>query len=551
MGAMRAHSIAALLAGVTLVSGLTAEALAPPPRGSAQLSSFVSLTGVAAVKSGRSSGEIDTTIALSFGDDAFQMSLGPCYSVTGSVTPRGKKGTKLKLTLDDASREPYRGFMTLLAARGGANPSPALRARTKLLLTLNDDDTATLKIKTRLPAGKGKAASVKAELTGLVETPGLPPVPERCRFPGPTSSQPLALTARGDFLAAVNPENDTVSFFDVRPGAGLRLAEVAVQDEPNGVVFLPDGSKAYVANTVSGTLSVIPTDLANGVVPSPVGDIPVGAEPYGLALTPNGSKLYVSNARSGSVSVVDTATDTVIGTIPNAGPEPRGLAVTNDGDDDDLDETLFVTQFLSQLDPGKVDGADDAKSGRVTVIDTALDMVTGTNLLPPLADTGFQAAGDALARVLPGADFTFPTGAYPNQLNNVALKGPFVYVPNTGASPNGPFRFDVNVQSLLSYSDAAGAGAGSINMQLAVANQTSETTALPDRPLGDGVRARERRGLRGQRGERRRGKGARRPRDRAYRPCSSIPRIRVACSRSRSARTRAESSSIPRIRAPT
>ena len=55
----------------------------------------------------------------------------------------------------------------------------------------------------------------------------------------------------------------------------------------------------------------------------------------------------------------------------------------------------------------------------------------------------------------PGPDFTFPTGAYPNQLNNIALKGSFVYVPNTGASPNGPVRFDVNTQSLLSVIDRA------------------------------------------------------------------------------------------------
>ena len=78
------------------------------------------------------------------------------------------------------------------------------------------------------------------------------------RFAGPTSSQPLALPADDSFLAAVNPDNNSVSFFDLRQDRNRRLAEVPVQTEPNGVAILPDGSKAYVANTVSGTVSVIP-----------------------------------------------------------------------------------------------------------------------------------------------------------------------------------------------------------------------------------------------------------------------------------------------------
>src|SRR3989442_494904 len=84
-------------------------------------------------------------------------------------------------------------------------------------------------------------------------------------------------------------------------GCNRRLAEVPVQAEPNGVAILPNGSKAYVANTVSGTVSVIPLNLYNGFLSRPTKHIPVGTEPYGLALTPNGKKLYVTNSRSNSV----------------------------------------------------------------------------------------------------------------------------------------------------------------------------------------------------------------------------------------------------------
>ncbi|HVG38652.1 MAG TPA: YncE family protein, partial [Pyrinomonadaceae bacterium] len=217
------------------------------------------------------------------------------------------------------------------------------------------------------------------------------------RFSGPTSSQPLALTADDAFLVVSNTDNNTVSFFDLRSNRNRKLAEVPVQGEPNGVAFLPDGTKAFVANTLSGTVSVIKTNIRNGVISKTLVNIKVGTEPYGLALTPNGRKLYVSNSRSDSISIIDTATNTVIKTIANVGAEPRGLAVTNDGDGDDNDETVYVTQFLSLPIAGKLDGTDDSKEGRVTVLSTATDTIVGVVKINPLANTGFNATGDAIA----------------------------------------------------------------------------------------------------------------------------------------------------------
>src|SRR5262249_47706072 len=70
---------------------------------------------------------------------------------------------------------------------------------------------------------------------------------------------------------------------------------------------------------------------------------------------------------------------------------------------------------------------------------------------------------------------TFKTGAYPNQLNNIGIKDGFAFVPNTGASPNGPFRFDVNTQSLLSvFNTGNNTEAGQpLNMHRAVGAQTN------------------------------------------------------------------------------
>jgi YVTN family beta-propeller protein len=362
----------------------------------------------------------------------------------------------------------------------------------------------------------GAAAVIASWQPDVIATPvyGL-------RYAGPTASQPLALSADDATLAVANPDNHSVSLFDVRNDAHVKLAEVPVQSEPNGVAFKPNGRKLYVANTVSGTVSVIRVrpGASGSAAYSVRKHIKVGTEPYGLAITPNGRKLYVTNARSNSVSVIDTRTDTVVKTIANVGFEPRGIAITNsgqrcvydaahDGDDAgdrgiaeavgetlgglvrdlrggsakdsdcDSGERVYVTQFLSLPIEGKIDGADDAKAGHVSVISTATDEVINDVTLNPIADTGFKALGDALQRIAPGnpadpANFKFTTGAYPNQLNNIAIKGDFAFVPNTGASPNGPVRFDVNTQSLLSVLNrTTGTDAGqTINMHVAVAEQ--------------------------------------------------------------------------------
>src|SRR5262249_41635121 len=162
----------------------------------------------------------------------------------------------------------------------------------------------------------------------------------------------------------------------------------------------PNGQTVYVANSISGTVSVI-----NAASREVVGTISVGAEPYGIALTPNGTKLYVTNARSDDISVISTATNTVIRTIHLQAPvpcpgcptcplfEPRGIAITSDGDGVDNDEKVYVTQFNGVDRPGALIGADDYKEGRVLVISTATDSVVGTVVLAPMADTGFKSKG--------------------------------------------------------------------------------------------------------------------------------------------------------------
>jgi YVTN family beta-propeller protein len=264
------------------------------------------------------------------------------------------------------------------------------------------------------------------------------------------SSAPLALDRTNQFLWAVNPDSDSVSVFLVGNNANQKLTEVLVGDEPQSVALARDYSKAYVANTVSGTVSVINTN-GYGILKT----IEVGTEPWALALTPNGTRLYVANSSSNTVTVIDTGADQVARTIYRVGVRPRAIAITNDGDSLDDDEKVYVTSFLAQYRQGEIQpGEDLGKVGHVSVISTQNDQILGEVELQPLADTGFKSNGDSLKRVPASTPPTlFDTGAFPNILASLAIKNSLLYVPATGSSPNGPDIFNVNVQCLVSVVD--------------------------------------------------------------------------------------------------
>src|SRR5262249_26958546 len=157
------------------------------------------------------------------------------------------------------------------------------------------------------------------------------------------------------------------------------------------------------------------------------------------------------------------ATNTILTdfNLSSYGTAPRAIGVTNDGDTDDTDETVFVASFFAQLRPGKTalaEGQDDQREGRVAGISAATFAPKGFNPihLGPLANTGFNSNGKlapgtgttpAVASTNPQT-FTTPTGAFVNQLAAIAIHptNGKAYLVSTGASPNGPFRFNSNSQ---------------------------------------------------------------------------------------------------------
>ncbi|MEU3460563.1 IPT/TIG domain-containing protein [Streptomyces sp. NPDC006733] len=169
----------------------------------------------------------------------------------------------------------------------------------------------------------------------------------------------------------------------------------------------PGATTAYVANATDNTVSAV--DTATNTV---VATIPVGFGPQGVAAAPDGAHVYVPNVSSNTVSVIDTATESVVATTP-VGASPTAVAVAPDG--------------------GHV-YAVNLSANSVSVIDTATNAVSAT--------IAVGAAPDAVA-------FT-PDGAH-------------AYVTNSGAGGS------VSVIDTASSTVTASIAAGAFPISVAVA----------------------------------------------------------------------------------
>ncbi|MGW3245303.1 protein kinase domain-containing protein [Streptomyces sp. NPDC001070] len=205
------------------------------------------------------------------------------------------------------------------------------------------------------------------------ELPGPPPGPlppragEAPPRPGPRRRRRRrAGIIAGAVLAALAVAGGGIYLAQSRsPGpdhtAPASVQSIKVGESPHGVAMSPDGSRGYVANYSSGSVSMIDTEL-NRTVGDP---IPVGRFPKGVAVSPDGREVYVTNNYAGSVSVIDATRNRTVGDPIPVGASPEGLAVSPDG------SRVYVA---------------NGSSGSVSVIDTAKNRTVGdpipVNLFP-------------------------------------------------------------------------------------------------------------------------------------------------------------------------
>jgi mono/diheme cytochrome c family protein len=285
----------------------------------------------------------------------------------------------------------------------------------------------------------GAEAPIGAD-DGAVPDDGMPPQTQR--------GAAVALSPDDKIAVAVNRDSGSATVLRVgydHQEPSLELideVEFGEGSQPFMVVIAKDGETAFVILRKEQRVVKI-RDLSSK--PRLDGSVSVGSEPTAIALSPSGKRGFVANWVDGTVTEFDTASLEVKYTINlnaalvdtgylgdvKARPalaHPRSVALSNDGDDDDDDESLFVTEYFGQqAEEEKSDGsnADTFKVGLVYRV-SLYDREVHTIEFGALLDMGFKDANGNAA------------GCYPNQVQSIALHGPFAYVVSVCASPEGP-----------------------------------------------------------------------------------------------------------------
>ncbi|MGC2223400.1 MAG: YncE family protein, partial [Methylocella sp.] len=244
-------------------------------------------------------------------------------------------------------------------------------------------------------------------------------------FPEANAPDAVAVTPDGQHVYVATQAPDVVLVIDTATNILVATVQLPVGSAPFGVAVTPDGKHAYVVarpdSGGSGSVSVI--DTATNTV---VATIPAGSFSASITVTPDGKHVYVGNGGSNSVSVIDTATNTVeAATIP-VGGAPSGVAVTPDGkhvyvanvgtnnvsviatDSNTVVATVPVGNFpiaVAITPDGQHAYVTNYSDNTVSVIATASNTVVATI---PVGSSGSEANAIAIVPPPPGVPFVCP-----------------------------------------------------------------------------------------------------------------------------------------------
>ncbi|MEU7811105.1 Hsp70 family protein, partial [Pseudonocardia sp. NPDC049154] len=141
----------------------------------------------------------------------------------------------------------------------------------------------------------------------------------------PVGVRPFALAVSPDGSKLYVPNHDSGTITVIDTATETVVHDIRVAPNPHWVAFSPDGTRAYAACHESGVVSIINT--ADDTV---IGEVKVGVSPHSLEVSPDGKWVANVNYDSDSVTVIDTATEQVVATVP-VGRKPQDIAWAPDG----------------------------------------------------------------------------------------------------------------------------------------------------------------------------------------------------------------------------
>lgn len=238
------------------------------------------------------------------------------------------------------------------------------------------------------------------------------------------------------------------------------VATMNVGITPAGIAITPDNHTAYVANNnnygIAGADSVSVLNLKNNTLAHTIND-PSFNEPYTITINKKGTRAYVTNSNSTTITVIKTKTNEVVAVIDGF-DGPSGMAITPKGD------YAYVNNY------GGPEGVGSGNATTVRIVDLKTNTIIGDPIEVGLAPAALAIAPDGkFVYVMNYVDGNPGTGTMSiirtstNQVVNTVtgFSGPFAialtpngkyaYVTNFGSNNFAPIGTTVSVVNLHNY----------------------------------------------------------------------------------------------------
>jgi len=139
------------------------------------------------------------------------------------------------------------------------------------------------------------------------------------------------------FIGDKTSDAGSLGIMDLSTGKLVKSIPVQAQSERFDIT--PDGKRAYVANLVGQSVSVVDLEKAAVIetIPSPE------RLPFNVLISPKGARAFVANVMGNTILEIDTATNKVLSTIKTAAG-PNGMTFTPDGDN-----ILFTAIYAGRM----------------------------------------------------------------------------------------------------------------------------------------------------------------------------------------------------------
>ena len=226
---------------------------------------------------------------------------------------------------------------------------------------------------------------------------------------------------------------------------------------PAGIAITPNSRYAYVANNnnygIIGEDSVSVIKLKNNTIKTTIFDSTFN-QPYTITISPDGTRAYVTNSNSTTITIINTKTNTVIGVI-NGFDGPSGMVITHDG------TRAYVNNY------GGPEGVGSGNATTVRIVDLINNTIIGQPITVGLAPAALAISPDGkyvyIINYVDGNPGTGTISIIQTSDNSVintinGLSGPFAiaitpsgkyaYVTNFGSNNFAPIGTTVSIVNL-------------------------------------------------------------------------------------------------------